>query len=184
MTTTTPDIGTVFLTSLTDALAPAGWARADTAPYGQPVTTYTHPDSPATITVIGYQHGTPSAHLDTDYTAADGWHVACANPTAVTLAAAANATLPQAAATAQPLTGLLADAGWPVRLEREGGRLVEELWSSPQGTEVSFLPGDRFERSGWLIIRSRTSNDVKSRAQYCPSADTPDAVLSALVFDH
>ena len=110
--------------------------------------------------------------------------MACDNPTIITLAAAANATLPEAAATAQPLTGLLADAGWPVRLEREAGRLVEELWSSPEGTEVSFFPGNRFERPGWLIIRSHTSNGITSRAQYCPSAHTPDIVLSALVFDH
>ena len=183
MTTTAPDAGTVFLTALTDVLAPAGWTRADTTPYGQPVTTYTHPDSPAILTVTGYQHGTLSAQLGTDDTAADAWRVASDNPTVTTLAAAANATVPEATATAQPLTGQLADAGWPVRLEREAGRLVEELWSSPEGTEVSFFPGDRFERPGWLIIRSRTSNGVMSRAQYCPSADTPDAVLSALVFD-
>ena len=183
MTTTATDAGTVFLNALTDALAPAGWNPADTTPYGQPVTTYTHPDSPATLTITGYRHGTSSAHLGTDDTAADAWRVACDNPTVTTLAAAANATLPQGAATAQPLTGQLADAAWPVRLEREAGRLVEELWSSPEGTEVSLFPGDRFERPGWLIIRSHTSNDVTSRAQYCPSADTPDAVLSALVFD-
>lgn len=48
---------------------------------------------------------------------------------------------------------------------------------------MSFFPGDPFERPGWLIIQARTSNGVTSRAQYCPSADTPDAVLSALVFD-
>ena len=183
MTTTATDVGTVFLAALTDALAPAGWTRADTRPYGQPVTTYTHAGSPATLTVTRHWHGALSAHLGVDDTAADGWRVACDNPTVITLAAAANATLPGAAATVQPLTGLLADGGWPVRLEREAGRLVEELWSSPEGTKVSFFPGDRFEPPGWLIIRSHTSNGVTSRAQYCPSADTPDAVLSALVFD-
>ena len=181
MTTTATD--TVFLPALTDALALAGWTRADTKPYGQPVTTYTHAGSPATLTVTRHWHGALSAHLGTDDTAADAWRVACDNPAVITLATAANATLPQAVATAQPLTGLVADAGWLVRLEREADRIIEELWSSPEGTEVSFFPGDRFERPGWLIIRSHTSNGVTSRAQYCPSADTPDAVLSALVFD-
>lgn len=183
MTTPATDAGTVFLAALTDALAPAGWTRADTAPYGQTVTTYTHPNSPATLTVTGHRHGTPSAHLGTDDTAVDVWRVACDNAAVITLAAAANATLPDSVATAQPLTGQLADAGWPVRLEREAGRLVRELWSSPEGTEVSFFPGDRFDRPGWLIIRALASNGVTARAQYCPSADTPDAVLSALVFD-
>lgn len=49
---------------------------------------------------------------------------------------------------------------------------------------MSFFPRDRFERAGWLIVRRNAPNGVASRAQYCPSADTPDAALSALVFDH
>lgn len=184
MTTTATNAGTVFMTALTDNLAPAGWTREDTTSYGQPVTTYTHPDSPATLTITGSRYSTPSAHLGTDDTATDAWHVTCDNPTAITLAAAANTTLPNATTTAQPLTGLLTETGWPVRLEHQAGRLVEKRWSSPQGTEVSFFPGNRFERPGWLIVRSRASNSITSRAQYRPSADTPDTVLSALAFDY
>jgi hypothetical protein len=171
----------VFLATLDDTLAASGWIRTDSDRFGTITPEYTHPSSPVTLTITGAVWTRPGACLWRDDHDAL-WNVGADNPDANTLAAAANATLPNAE-TPRALTDLLDASGWPVEHEYEAGRLLETRWTSPDGTEVAHFPGDRFDAPGWLISRPGTANGKQSRAQYAPAADTPAAVLSALIFD-
>jgi hypothetical protein len=172
-----------FLATLDDTLATSGWIRADSDRFGTVTPEYTHPDSPVTLTITGAVWARPGACLWRDDP--DGvWNVGADNPDAKTLAAAANATLPDAETVRRPLADLLHASGWPVKHEYEAGRLLETRWTSPDGTEVAHFPGDRFDAPGWLISRPGIPSDKPSRAQYAPAADTPASVLSALVFNH
>lgn len=172
----------VLLATLDKALTVSGWTRADRDRFGTVTPEYTHPESPATLTITGANWTTPGACLWRD-DPSGLWNVGADNPDAKTLAAAANATLPDAEST-RPLAELLHSSGWPVEHEYEAGRLLETRWTSPDGIEVAHFPGDRFEEPGWLIVRPGVPNSTRSRSQYSPSADTPAAVLSALILSH
>ena len=185
MTMTSPDLAAVrdaFLAELTDVLAATGWIRTDRDHFGIVTPEFTHPSSAAALTVTGAVWNRPGACLWRDDSGVV-WNVASDNPAAVTMAAAANATLPDARAI-RPLAELLEEAGWSVRHEHEAGRLLESLWASAEGVEVSLFPGDRHETPGWLIVCPGTPREAWARAQYASIGDVPDAVLSALVFDH
>jgi len=176
-----------FLAELTQTLTASGWTRADRNHFAMVTPEFTHPDTPAvlTITITDTAWSTPSAYLLHDDANA-WWRVACDNPHPAVLAAAANATLASGTGSTsdggsdRPLKQLLQEAGWTIAHEPSGNsQILESRWAGPDRSETVCFPNSIFSTPAWLIHRAETATG-DGLAQYTPTPATPTAVLAAL----
>jgi hypothetical protein len=176
-----------FLAELTQTLTTSGWTRTDRNHFAIVTPEFTHPGTPAvlTITITGTAWTGPSAYLLHDNADA-WWRVACDNPHPAVLAAAANATLASDVDSTsdgghdRPLKQLLQEAGWTIAYNPGGnGQILESRWAGPDHSEAVCFPKSTFSTPAWLIHRAETATG-DGLAQYTPTPATPTAVLAAL----
>jgi hypothetical protein len=178
-----------FLAELTQRLTASGWTRTDRNHFAIVTPQFTHPGTPAvlTITITDTDWGTPSAYLLHDDADADAWwRVACDNPHPAVLAAAANATLASGISSTsdgghdRPLKQLLQEAGWTTEHEPGGtNQILESRWTGPDRSDTVCFPNSTFSTPAWLIHRAETATG-DGLAQYTPTPATPTGVLAAL----
>ncbi|GAA2039254.1 hypothetical protein GCM10009839_46420 [Catenulispora yoronensis] len=176
--------------ALTGALTEQGWTYTR-EPYAEPqFRIQVHPlDSPD-----GRLHIDASRHRDdgfmiarlsaeavrTDPGRRPGWMVELHEvPLPVALAAVKAADPDHRPASAAEIAAALTADGWTQREDiTERGRLLERAWDSPDCTSnLSHLPGDKFESGYWLV--SRPGPDGKN-AESQISQYTPAAVITTL----
>ena len=176
-----------FLAELTRRLTASGWTRTDRNYFGMATPEFTHPGTPAvlTITLTDTAWTTPSAYLLHDHTDV-WWRVACDNPHPAVLAAAANTALACDTGNTsngghdRPLPQRLKEAGWTSgHAPGSTGQILETHWTGPDGSEAVCFPGGTFDPPAWLIHRRETAIG-DGLAQYTPTRATPSAVLAAL----
>jgi len=185
--TTTGTANEAFLAELTQTLTTSGWIRTDRNHFAMATPEFTHPGTPAvlTVTITNTAWTTPSAYLLHD-NADTWWRVACDNPHPAVLAAATNATLASDVGNSsdgrhdRPFKQLLQEAGWTIAQEPDGsGQILESRWAGPNRSEVVCFPNSTFGTPAWLIHRAETATG-DGLAQYTPTPATPSAVLAAL----
>jgi hypothetical protein len=185
--TTTGTANEAFLAELTQTLTTSGWIRTDRNHFAMVTPEFTHPGTPAvlTITIIDTVRTTPSAYLLHD-NPDTWWRVACDNPHPAVLAAAANATFASDVGNSsdgrhdRPLKQLLQEAGWTTAQEPGGsGQILESRWAGPNRSEAVCFPAGTFGTPAWLIHRAETATG-DGLAQYTPTPATPSAVLATL----